>query len=299
MKYVVTGSLGHISKPLVQHLVSAGHSVTVISSSADRTHDITALGATPAIGSVTDVAFLTATFAGADVVYTMVPPTWDAPDWNAPDWNAHIHNIGKNYAAAIKASGITKVVNLSSIGAHMPTGCGPVSGLYWVETELNALDAVDVVHLRPGFFYYNFLSQLGLIRHMGIMGGNYGQDTTLILVHTSDIADVAASFMLNPQFSGKSIQYISSDECTTTNIAATIGAAIGKPELPWVNFSNEESLNGMLQAGLLPEVASNYTEMGAAMASGQMSADYILHKPIKGKISFDEFAQEFAAIFAA
>ncbi len=294
MKYVVTGSLGHISKPLVQQLVSAGHAVTVISSSAERAKDITAIGATPAIGSVTDIAFLTATFSGADVVYTMVPPTWEAADWKA-----HIHNVGKNYAAAIKASGVSKVVNLSSIGAHMPTGCGPVSGLYWVEAELNALDEVDVIHLRPGFFYYNFLSQLGLIRHMGIMGGNYGVDTKMVLVHTTDIASVAAGFMLNPQFVGKSIQYISSDECTTTYVAATIGAAIGKPDLPWVNFSNEESLNGMLQAGLSNEVASNYAEMGAAMASGQMSADYIMHNPAKGKISFEEFAKEFAAIYAA
>ena len=294
MKYLVTGSLGHISKPLVQQLVSAGHAVTVISSSADRAHDITELGATPAIGSVTDVAFLTATFAGADVVYTMVPPTWDAVDWKA-----HIHNVGKNYVTAIRATGVTKVVNLSSIGAHMPTGCGPVSGLYLVESELNTLDGVDVVHLRPGFFYINFLSQLGLIRHMGIMGGNYGVDTTLVLVHTSDIADVAAGFMLNPKFAGKSTQYISSDECNTAYVAATIGAAIDKPELPWVNFSNEESLNGMLQAGLSNEVASKYTEMGAAMASGEMSADYILHTPAKGKISFSEFAKEFAAIYAA
>ncbi len=294
MKYVVTGSLGHISKPLVQQLVSAGHSVTVISSSADREHEITALGATPAIGSVTDVTFLTATFTGADVVYTMVPPTW-----TASDWKAHIHSVGKNYAVAIKASGVTKVVNLSSIGAHMPSGCGPVSGLYWVETELNALDGVDVVHLRPGFFYSNFLSQLGLIRNMGIMGGNYGVDTTMVLVHTSDIADVAAGFMLNPQFAGKSFQYISSDECTTSYIAATIGAAIGKPELPWVNFSNEESLNGMLQAGLSNEVATNYTEMGTAMASGEMSADYTQHTPAKGKISFSDFAKEYAAIYAA
>lgn len=292
MKYVVTGSLGHISKPLVQQLVSAGHSVTVISSNADRAHDITALGATPAIGSVTDVTFLTATFTGADVVYTMVPPTW-----TASDWKAHIHCVGKNYAVAIKASGVNKVVNLSSIGAHMPSGCGPVSGLYWVEAELNALDGVDVVHLRPGFFYINFLSQLGLIRHMGIMGGNYGVDTTMVLVHTSDIADVAAGFMLNPQLSGKSIQYISSDECTTSFVAATIGAAIGKPELPWINFSNEESLNGMLQAGLSNEVASNYSEMGAAMASGEMSADYIQHTPARGKISFQDFAKEFAAIY--
>jgi len=36
MKIVVTGSLGNISNPLTQELVQKGHSVTVISSNAER-----------------------------------------------------------------------------------------------------------------------------------------------------------------------------------------------------------------------------------------------------------------------
>jgi uncharacterized protein YbjT (DUF2867 family) len=294
MKYVVTGSLGHISKPMVAQLVKDGHSVTVISSNNNRAAEITAMGATPAIGSVTDITFLTATFTGADAVYTMVPPTWDAADWKA-----HIHNIGKNYAAAIKASGVQRVVNLSSIGAHMPTGCGPVSGLYGVEAELNALEGVAVKHLRPAFFYYNLLSNIGLIKHMGIIGGNYGEHNTLTLVHPNDIAAVAAAALEDTTFTGNSILYIYSDEKTTDEIAAILGSAIGKPELPWVNFSNEDSLNGMLQAGLSNEVASNYVEMGAAMASGAMSEDFKRNKPAQSPTRLEAFAKEFAAIYAA
>ena len=40
MKIVVTNSLGNISKPLTQQLVQRGHSVTVISSKAERQKDI-------------------------------------------------------------------------------------------------------------------------------------------------------------------------------------------------------------------------------------------------------------------
>ena len=81
MKYVVTGSLGNISKPLAEKLVNAGHEVTVISSKADKTAQIEAMGAKAAIGSVEDVAFLTRTFKGADAVYTMVPPNFGSGDW--------------------------------------------------------------------------------------------------------------------------------------------------------------------------------------------------------------------------
>lgn len=57
MKYVVLGSLGNISKPLAQKLIDAGHNVTIISSKAEKTSQIEALGAKAAIGSVEDIGF--------------------------------------------------------------------------------------------------------------------------------------------------------------------------------------------------------------------------------------------------
>jgi uncharacterized protein YbjT (DUF2867 family) len=73
MNIVVTGSLGNISKPLAQTLVQQGHSVTVVSSKAERQKDIEAVGAKAAIDTVEDASFLAATFAGADAVYPMLP----------------------------------------------------------------------------------------------------------------------------------------------------------------------------------------------------------------------------------
>jgi uncharacterized protein YbjT (DUF2867 family) len=294
MKYVVTGSLGNISKPLAEKLVAAGHDVTVISSKAEKTAEIKALGAKAAIGSVEDVDFLTKTFSGADAVYTMVPP-----NFGASDWKKYIAGIGENYAEAIHASGVKNVVNLSSMGAHMPEGCGPVSGLYFVEKTLNALDKVNVKHLRPGFFYPNFLANVGMVKHMGIIGGNYGEGATLVIVHPADIAEVAVEELKGLSFKGKSVRYIASDEKTTNEVAAILGKAIGKPELPWVNFKDEETLAGMLQMGLPEDIAKNYAEMGAAMRSGEMDSDYLKNKPkVFGKTKFEAFAPVFAAVYA-
>ena len=294
MKFVVTGSLGNISKPLAEKLVAAGHDVTVVSSKSDKTAQIEALGAKAAIGSVEDVAFLTKTFAGADAVYTMVPP-----HFGAADWKKYIAGIGENYAEAIHASGVKNVVNLSSLGAHMPENCGPVSGLFFVEKSLNALEGVNVRHLRPGSFYTNLLAQIGMIKQMGIMGSNYGEGATIVLVNPADIADVAFEEIQNLSFKGKSIRYIASDEKTTNEIAAVIGKAIGKPELPWVNFKDEDTLAGMLQAGVPQEIAKNYAEMGSAMRSGEMASDYLKNKPtVFGQTKLEAFAPVFAAVYA-
>ena len=294
MQYVLTGSLGNISKPLAERLIAAGHSVTIISSKADKTAQIEALGATAAIGSVDDIAFLTNTFTGADAVYTMVPP-----NFGSSNWKKYIAGIGENYASAIQASGVKNVVNLSSIGAHMPEGCGPVSGLHFVEKALNALVGVNVKHLRPGFFYPNFLANIGMIKHMGIIGGNYGEGAKLVIVHTDDIAEAAAEELLALSFTGNSVRYVASDEKTTDEVAAILGKAIGKPELPWIAFKDEDTIAGMLQAGLPQEIAENYAEMGAAMRNGEMSSDYNEHRPeVFGKTKLEAFAPVFAAIYA-
>jgi len=283
MKYVLLGSLGNISKPLAQNLVDAGHSVTIISSKAEKTAQIEAIGAKAAIGSVEDIGFLTKTFAGADAIYTMVPPNFGSGDWKK----------------SIKAAGVKNVVNLSSIGAHMPDSCGPVSGLYFVEKALNGLDNVNVIHLRAGFFFQNYLGNIGMIKHMGIIGGNYGEGTKLALVHTNDIADAATYELLSLSFKGKSIRYVVSDEKTTNEVAAILGKAIDKPELPWINFKDEDTLAGMLQAGLPEEIAKNYTEMGAAMRSGEMASEYNSNKPtVFGKTKLEAFAPVFAAVYS-
>lgn len=293
MKIIVTGSLGHISRPLVEKLTAAKQEVTVISSKADRKQEIEALGAKAAIGSVGDLAFVTETLSGADAIYTMVPPTF-----NAKDWKQHIAGIGKIYAQAIAATGLKNVVNLSSIGAHMTEGCGPVSGLFHVEQALNGLEGVNVKHLRPGFFYYNFFANIGMIKHMGIIGGNYGEGTKLVLADPADIADAAADELLNLSFSGKSVRYITSDEKTTDEVAEILGKAIGKPDLKWLNFTDEINLEGMMQSGLPEDVAKNYTEMGAAMRSGEMASEYMKSRTgAFGKYSFESFAPVFAAAY--
>lgn len=295
MKYVITGSTGNISKAIVTALVKEKHEVTVITSNQQKVSDIEALGAKAAVGTVEDITFLTKTFSGADAVYTMVPP-----NWTASDWKKHIGKIGQNYAVAIKASAVKHVVNLSSIGAHMPEGCGPVSGLFLVEKTLNSLENVNVKHLRPGYFYYNLFANIDLIKHMNIIGGNYDENTSIVFADPSDIAAVAAEELLNLSFTGKTIRYIASDERKTKEVAGVIGNAIGKPQLPWINFPDEQALAGMLQAGLSNEVANNYVEMGTALRSGEMIADYHKNPPATfGKIKLEDFAKTFAAVYNA
>ncbi len=294
MKYVITGGAGHISKPLAEKLLAKGFEVTVIGRSEKNLEELIAKGAKAAIGSVGDINFLTKTFAGADAVYTMVPPNMGATDWKG--W---IAQIGKNYAQAIKASGVKYVVNLSSIGAHLAEGCGPVTGIHRAELAINELSGVHIKNLRPAFFYTNLLSNVGMIKNIGIMGANFGgENLKVVMVHPTDIAEVAAEELSSLNFTGHSIRYIASDERTTDEIASEIGKVIAKPELKWVVFTDEDALKGMIQAGLPEEVAKNYEEMNHSLQSGKMFEDYWKNRPSTlQKTKLEDFAKIFAAAY--
>ncbi len=291
MKYVITGSLGHISKPLVIALVKAGHEVISITSTTERTKEIEALGAKAAVGSLENFDFLKESFSGANAVYTMVPP-----NFTTTDWKGYIEQVGRNYTNAIKSNNIKYVVNLSSVGAHMPDGCGPVSGLYRVENLLNELNAVNIKHLRPSYFYNNLLANIGIIKSMDIMGSNFAVTGKKFgLVSTDYIASKAIDALLQLKFTGHSFEYIANDDVSTDDIAVLVGNAIGKPGLKWVQFSDEQALAGTLQAGLPEEAAKNYVEMGQAIHSGKMYEDYWSNRPsIPDAPRLSDFAKIFA-----
>lgn len=294
MKYVITGAAGNISKPLAEKLLKAGRDVTVIGRNAEKLKSLTDQGAQAVIGSVENVEFLKKAFAGADAVYTMVPPKYDAPDMKI-----HIGSVGRNYADALKANDVRYVVNLSSVGAHLPDGAGPVSGLYRVEQALNELKNINIKHLRPVYFYTNFLGNTGMVKTMNIIGGNFGgAEFKMLLTHPDDIAEIAFDELSKLDFSGQSVRYIGSDERSTDEIAKIIGSAIGKPQLPWVTFTDQQAFDGMLQMGFPEDVAKNYAEMGRAMHDGSLFEDYWKHHPGKlGETKLEDFAKTFAAVY--
>lgn len=296
MKVVVTGSLGNISQPLTKELVQKGHTVTVISSKPEKQKDIAALGATAAIGSLEDVDFLTATFTGADAVYCMVPPNnyFD----HTLDLLAYYRRLGHHYAQAIQQSGVKRVVNLSSIGAHLEKGSGILIGAHDVEQILNELSSdVAITHLRPTAFFYNLYGYVDMIKEAGYIAANYGADHQIPWVSPMDIAAVIVEEIVTPLV-GRKVRYVASEELTGNETASILGAAIGKPDLKWIIIPNEQMQSGLGAAGMNQQIAAGLVEMYASLYSGLLAEDYYRHKPVvMGNVKLEDFAKEFAEVF--
>jgi uncharacterized protein YbjT (DUF2867 family) len=297
MKITLTGSLGHISKPLAKELVQKGHSVTVISSNPEKQKDIETIGAKAAIGTMQDVDFLTATFKGADVVYLMEALGASSFFDHNLDYMATINKIANNYKQAIQQSAVKRVVHLSSIGAHTDKGNGMLVFHYNVENILKQLpDDVSIKFMRPVGFYINMFAFIPTIKTQNAIVQNYGGDEKEPWVSPLDIAAVIAEEMEKP-FHGREIRYIASDEVSPNEVAKVLGEAIGKPGLKWLQIPDEQMLNGMKAAGMNPEVAKGLVEMNAGRRGGVLYEDYNRHKPTLGKVKLKDFAKEFADVY--
>lgn len=305
MKIIVTGSLGNISKPLTETLVKQQHAVTVISSDTNKQTAIKAMGATAAIGSLGDVAFLTNSFIGADAVYAMIPMSFAEPDYPA-----YLRQIAQNYLQAIKAAGVKKLVLLSGWAANLV----PAED---VEKLFHNLDGVSVSILRPACFYTNFYMSMDMIRGKGLIGkfltlrynglwalltgktgllmGNFGGDDRVVFVSPKDIAAAAAEELLAA--GPGSIRYIGSEEMTCNEAAGIIGKAIGKPWLKWMLISDKQMRQGLKMAKMPGKLAEALVQMQAVMHSGKALENFHKANPVMGKTKLADFAKEFAAVY--
>jgi len=299
MKIIVTGSLGNIGKPLTQELIKNGHSVTVVSSNAARKDAIESLGAKAAIGELQDTAFISKTFEGADVVYTMATNSASTFFDQDVDIIDYMVQIAKNYKQAIEKNNIKKVVHLSSIGAHTDKANGILRFHYEVEKVMNELpEDVSIKIMRPTGFYTNILRSIPTIKNQGAIISNYGGDQKEPWVSPKDIATAIAEEIELP-FNGTSIRYLASDEASPNEIAAIIGKAIGMENLKWTKISDEQMLNIMLSAGMNKQISEGFVAMQAAQGSGVLYEDFYKNKPEFGKTKLDDFAKDFATVYNA
>lgn len=287
MKITVTGSLGNISKPLSKKLISEGHELIIVSSNADKKDEIRELGAVPAIGSIEDVRFLADIFTQADAVYCMTPPNFAASD--QVEYYGH---TARCYAEAIRQSNVKRVIYLSSYGAHLPSGTGYITGSHHAENILNAINGIQLTHIRPTYFYYNLLHLIPMIKSAGFIGNVFGGNDKLAMVAPVDIADAIAETIVDVEMN--KIVYVASDDRTCSEVAQVLGNAIGIPSLQWLELPEEQVKASLLANGMAENAATNLVEVAISTHTGVLREEFDNSNVTYGKTKLEDFAKDFA-----
>jgi len=209
------------------------------------------------------------------------------------DLDAFTEKNGNNYAKAIENSGVKRAVFLSSIGAHLEKNSGIIQRYNEIETVLNELSNVSITFMRPTSFFYNLDAYIPMIKSTGNIYSNYGDKSTIPWVSPLYIAAAIAEELTDA--SGAKIRYVSSEELTGDETAQILGNAIGKPDLKWEFISDDQVLDGLINAGMQPKIAKGLVEMYAALQNGVLGEDYYQNRPAEmGKIKLADYAKEFA-----
>jgi len=286
--YVVLCATGHTGSVISNSLLLKGEKVRVVGRDAARLQRFVRKGAEAFTANVSDAAALTKAFAGARAAYLMLPPSMTSQDYRA-DQERESDAIAK----AVKESGLQYAVQLSSYGAHVPEGTGPIAGLHSSEQKLNAISGLNVLHLRAAYFMENNLAAIGMIHGMGMFGHALVPDLKLPMIATRDIGDYAARRMLNLDFSGKQTRELLGERDLSMNeVTAVIARGIGKPDLRYVQFPYEQVQQVLTQMGIPPKSAALFIEMYKAINAGVVAPQEPRSPENTTPTTFEKFVQD-------
>lgn len=285
--YVVCGATGNVGTKLAKSLLAAGVSVRAVGRERVRLGHLAAAGAEPCPGDLGDAKFLSKIFSGARAVFAMIPPKYDTPDLVA-----YQNGIGEALVSALEKTRVPRVVTLSSIGAHLLEGTGPIRGLHDLEKKLDRLGSAEVLHLRAAYFMENHLWSLPIIREHGVNGSPVRPDVPIPMVATKDIADEAARLLVAETLSGHSVRYLLGPRnLTMTEATRILGHAIGKPDLRYIQFPEEEARKAMSGMGMSDSVVEALLEMQRGFNAGRIRPTQERNASNTSPTTLEEFAQ--------
>jgi uncharacterized protein YbjT (DUF2867 family) len=266
--YVITGATGHTGSVAAEKLLASGAKVRVIGRDAKKLERFVQKGAEAAVADMTDAAALEKAFSGARAVYAVMPP-----NIAAEDVRAHQERVTDSIASAIRGSGIKYAVALSSTGADKTYGTGPVIGVHGLEKKLEAIDGLNFVSLRCGYFMENLLPQIGVIQSMGFLAGPIRADVPLPMIATRDIGEAAAEILAKLDFTGKQTrELLGTRHVTMAEAAKIIGSAIGKPDLSYRQVPSMILKPALMKMGLSSSMVDMMLEMSEALNTGHMKS---------------------------
>jgi uncharacterized protein YbjT (DUF2867 family) len=286
--YVVLGSSGNTGSIVANFLLSKGQKVRVVGRDLGRLQRSVRNGAEAFTADVNDAAALTKAFRGARAAYLMLPPITSREDQERES---------DAIAKSVKESGLRHAVHLSSYGAHVPQGTGPVTGLHSSEQKLNAISDLSVLHLRAAYFMENNLAAIDMIHGMGLFGHALRPDLKLPMIATRDVGDYAAQRVLNLDFSGKQTRELLGErDLSMTEATAVIARGIGKPDLRYEQLPCDQVQQVLVHMGMPPKKAAVYIEMFEAINAGVLAAQERRSPENSTPTSFETFVQDVFAV---
>jgi uncharacterized protein YbjT (DUF2867 family) len=285
VRIAVTTPTGNIGSVVADRLLAGGAEVVLLVRDPKKVAPLVERGATAIPGGLNDAEYVKEATRGVDALFWLTPP-----DYTAADFRGVQNRLGENAAAAVRANGIARVVNLSSVGAQLDSGTGPIRGLRDVEEKLDAV-AENVTHLRPNMFMENTLGSVPTIAGQRSIFLPVGGSAAADVIATRDIGKAAAERLLDAGWSGRAVlELFGPAPVTFDEQARVLSEALGEA-VAHVPVPPEAAVAALTGLGLSPSAAAGVVEIYQAVDSGHLRPVEPPTPEKRTSTTFEEFAR--------
>ncbi|WP_043673882.1 NmrA family NAD(P)-binding protein [Clavibacter michiganensis] len=262
--YVIAGATGRVGGAVAGTLLEDGAGVRVLVRRPADAGAWRARGAEAHVVDLGDRDGVGRALDGSTGFFVLLPftPTAD-------DLDAHADALIASITGAVADARVPHVVALSSGGADLPAGTGPIAGLHRLEQALRSTPAV-VTALRPCHFQEKVLEVLDAATNAGVYPVlAHSADDPVPMVAASDVGAVAARCLLDPPRASEAVDVVGPSS-SEREVASALGAALGRhlhvqvvPEADWGD--------SLTSAGIPSHVARCLVELHRADAQGLLA----------------------------
>jgi uncharacterized protein YbjT (DUF2867 family) len=262
--YAVAGVTGHTGSVVARELLERRHDVRVIVRKPEQGEIWMARGANVAVASLDDAAALAQALRGIEAAFLLLPPKYTEPNVLAAQ-----AAIADAIAKGVAASGVGRIVFLSSHGAEREGGTGPVLALHYAEAQLVKTGA-PITFVRAPYFLENWLPVLPVVKNQGVLPTFVPADFRFATASTIDIGHIAAQALLRAHTGIRVIEIEGPAPASPRDVADAMARHIGKPVVP-VEAPLDAVVPTFTGLGVSSDAASLFRELYEAIVAGRVS----------------------------
>jgi uncharacterized protein YbjT (DUF2867 family) len=282
--HVVSGASGQVGSAVAKTLLTNGEPVTGVVRDAAKASDLKRNGMSIAQADLFDASALQKAFQGADTVFLLTP---ENPASN--DVLGDVKAILKNYRDAIHASGIQKIVGLSSIGAQHASGTGNLEMSYLLEHAFHDLP-VQQIFIRATYYYSNWMPYISTVQQQGILPTFFPVDLKIPMGSPVDTGTFIAEIMMKDIPEQKKIYELTGTLYSSADVASVLGNIFHRKVTAQPIPKNQWS-ETLQQAGFTRDAAHNLIKMTEAVIDGRTLPEQKETDMIKLPASLEEYFQ--------
>lgn len=277
--YAVVGVSGNTGAATARALARRGVRVRVVVRDPAKGENWRERRADVAVADLEDPQSLSRAFEGARAAYVLNPPAYQADDLFA-----RAEALAQNILAAARQTGVPRLVVLSSIGAHLPSGTGNIRTNWIFERILGELGR-SVVFLRPAYFMENWAWVAATAANEGVLPGFLSPPERAIpMISATDVGRAAADAMLDDA-PGAVLEITGPRDVSPVDAAAAFSRSLGRT-VTAISVPEPNWPDALTQSGFSPKTIESWVELFRAFNAGRIV--FQSPAPRRGRVDIDE-----------